>query len=542
MHTDLTIVTALFDLGREKLEPGFSRSFDHYIECFKKFLKATSKIPLVVFTEAKNEKIVWEHRSRDNTKVMVKDKNWLKQFPFYTEVQQIRNDPKWKGQAGWLPGSPQSALELYNPLVMSKHFMLNDASLFNFFNTNHFLWMDAGLSNTVNLDSYIDETFPEKVIPKLEKMLYLCFPYDGQVEVHGFSKKAMNSYAGQDTKWVARGGVFGGNKEYINNINSIYYNLLHDTLKNGYMGTEESIFTLITYQYPHLCDLHMIEGNGLVYKFFEDIKHAKVKRTNKRLSIYVLTYNLPEQFKMWVESFERNYPRDLKNADKYVVNNSTDPDVAEAYDELFKKYGFTEFKKNNIGINSGRQFVAEHFATTDNEYMVFFEDDMLLHDRGNVCKVGFTTHQEDLFSKCMVILRNEKLDYLKLCFSEFYGDNHENWAWYNVPEAKRKEYFSRTDGVSEKKVKISHTASYRNLPYAVGEYHYCNWPILFSQEGNKKVFLDTKWAHEYEQTWMSHVMNLMREGKVKAGCLLASPINHRRDYHYKGKRKENKNY
>jgi hypothetical protein len=149
-----------------------------------------------------------------------------------------------------------------------------------------------------------------------------------------------------------------------------------------------------------------------------------------------------------------------------------------------------------------------------------------------------------LFDKIIDILESERLDYLKLCFSEFYGDNHENWAWFNVPQEKKSLYFPDTpDGSNKKATVVKRTATYRGLPYAVGEYHYCNWPLLFNKEGNHKVFIEVKYEHLYEQTWMSHVMNLMREGKVTAGSLLASPINHERRYHYDGsKRRENEKY
>lgn len=545
MKNDLTIVTGLFNLGRDKLEPGFRRGFDHYIECFRKFLTHTNHLALVVYTEKEYEHIVWDHRSRENTRVVIRDLDWLRAFPFYDQVQRIRTSPEWRGQAGWIPDSPQSALELYNPLVMSKHFMLNDATIFNFFESNHYLWLDAGLSNTVNLESYIKPDFARRVIPHLNKMMYVCFPYDGQVEVHGFPKRAMNQYAGEDTKWVARGGVFGGSKDYINTINAIYYNLLNTAFNEGYMGTEESIFTLITYRHKDLCNINMIEGNGLVYKFFDDInKQALPPPPNEKLAAYVLTFNMPKQFKLWAESFRKVYPKEFANLTRYVINNSTDASLDAEYQDLFKEYGFTEFKFDNIGICGGRQFAAEHFATTNHEFMVFFEDDMLFHEPGAVCKAGFTTHHAALLDKAMMITRNEALDYLKLSFSEFYGDNHDNWAWYNVPEGKKKDYFPvRTDGVSSKKVRIEYTGTYRGLPYAIGEYHYCNWPLMFSQAGNKKVFLDTKWEHKFEQTWMSHVMNLLRSKVVKAGCLLASPINHHRKYHYDGKsRRENEKY
>ena len=60
-------------------------------------------------------------------------------------------------------------------------------------------------------------------------------------------------------------------------------------------------------------------------------------------------------------------------------------------------------------------------------------------------------------------------------------------------------------------------------------------------KGSQKVFLDVQYEHKYEQTLMSQAMMTMRAGKMKVGTLLASPINHKRIYHYDGKkRKENK--
>ena len=72
-----------------------------------------------------------------------------------------------------------------------------------------------------------------------------------------------------------------------------------------------------------------------------------------------------------------------------------------------------------------------------------------------------------------------------------------------------------------------------DLPYVDGDVYYCNWPQIISKEGNKKIFLDTTWAHPFEQTWMSHAFQLTKEGKLKGGILLISPINHHRKHHYK---------
>ena len=69
--------------------------------------------------------------------------------PFFNKIQEIRNNAAWRNSAGWLSESPQAALEYYNPMMFSKMFMLNDASIWNPFNTEYFFWLDAGITNTV---------------------------------------------------------------------------------------------------------------------------------------------------------------------------------------------------------------------------------------------------------------------------------------------------------------------------------------------------------------------------------------------------------
>ena len=58
------------------------------------------------------------------------------------------------------------------------------------------------------------------------------------------------------------------------------------------------------------------------------------------------------------------------------------------------------------------------------------------------------------------------------------------------------------------------------MSYITGEINYCNWPMIVSKEGNKKMFIDTKWAYPYEQTWSSHIYQLEKDGKINAGLLL----------------------
>ena len=64
--------------------------------------------------------------------------------------------------------------------------------------------------------------------------------------------------------------------------------------------------------------------------------------------------------------------------------------------------------------------------------------------------------------------------------------------------------------------------------------------MIVGKAGNKKMFLDTTWAHPYEQTWMSHMFQETIKGNLKPAVLLAAPVKHNRIVYYEAhERREN---
>jgi hypothetical protein len=234
-------------------------------------------------------------------------------------------------------------------------------------------------------------------------------------------------------------------------------------------------------------------------------------------------------------------PHLINFTEKYLLNNSTDRNTDEEYDNLCVTYNFTQIKKlENIGICGGRQFIAEHFNNQNHlDSYLFFEDDMFFYSGNDgVCRNGFTRNVPNILQTAKGILEKENLDFLKFNFTEFFGDNSLQWAWHNIPPDLRETRFPK---YAEKPPTLfSQIKSYNNIPYALGEIFYCNWPQLVSREGNRKMFLETTWDHPYEQTWMSHIYQETVKGNIKPGLLLATPTEHDRFDHYpKEDRKEN---
>lgn len=547
MSLNTTLVTGLWDLGRSGLSSGWSRNFNTYLENLTKLLRATEETNVIIFSSEEIKDFI----SRERTKNIFWIKHELEDFcgdffPFCEQVQKIREDEAWLNQVGWLSGSTQAKLPMYNPVIMSKMFFLHNASIMNVFSSDYFYWIDAGLTNTVHPGYFSHDKVIDKLEDVIESFMFIKYPYETSTEIHGFDIKEMNRICETKVSHVCRGGFFGGKKEYISAINGQYYQLLNETLNSGYMGTEESIFSLMSYLNDDI-ELFSINGDGLVYKFFEDLKNLTkkntqnkyIKKSNNKVRLYINTYNSPKQLISVINSFEKYDIDFLNKTEKVLINNSTKSEFDNDYDIVCKKYGFEQIKQGNMGICGSRQFAAEDFGNSEDEYMLFFEDDMLLDFDGH-CAFGLSKKifNNKLLNTIIKIMDKENYDFLKMSFSEFYGNNSEQWSWHNVPNDKKISYFGNVK--SRPPTKFHSIKQLNRTPYAEGEVYYCNWPHIISKEGNQKMFLDTKWDHPYEQTWMSHIYTLTKQNKIKSAILLASPITHDRTEHYdKAERREN---
>ena len=213
INKNLTVVTGLWNINR----PG--RDFSHYIEHFKNLLDTPAN--MFIYIPKEYEHLVWEKRSKENTSVKIYELEDIRNMyaPFWNKTQEIRTNQSWynqTGEGGWLSNSPQASLEWYNPIVQSKMFLLNDVTIWNPFNTEYFIWIDAGITNTVGKSYFSEYRALDNIVPQLDTFLFLSYPYEANTEIHGFDFNAMNRFAGKKVEYVCRGGLFGGRKEIIN--------------------------------------------------------------------------------------------------------------------------------------------------------------------------------------------------------------------------------------------------------------------------------------------------------------------------------------
>ena len=564
--SDLTIVTGIWDLGRDRAGRGFERSFGHYKTKFAELLEAD--VPMVVFGDDGMRGFVGDCRRRKPTDFRVRPASHFRHhFDFYDKVQDIRKNGAWLGQAGWLPDSAQASLELYNPMVMSKMFMLHDASIWNPFGTQHFAWIDGGITHTVNPGYFIHHRCLSKVEEFLGTFFFISFPYEGGREVHGFDRTGMGEYCGEDPKFVCRGGFFGGHVDCLPEVNEHYYGVLSSSLHEGYMGTEESVFTIMAHEEPDLYHRYALreEHSGLIHHFFDHVKsipepaHSTVpvarrpvtttgrKRaldpdiSQKKVAAYIVTFNAPSQLAAVLASWTKAFEFDRL----YVLDNSTDDEARAENRRVAEQNGAIGLShpKGNSGVCGARQLVAEHFDSSDLDYCIYIEDDMLLNGSSDagVCKNGLRRSVPNLRDVLLEIMEREEYDFLKLSFTEFYGDNKTQFSWYNVPGEFRVRHWPEKPSLPGRGLdpnapttRFHSIGTVDGVSYIDGEVFYCNWPHIVGKAGNRRMFLDTVFERPFEQTWMSHMYQLTVEGSLRPAVLLASPVTHERFHHYDG--------
>ena len=229
---NVTVVTGIWDIKRDELSSGWSRKFDHYLNHLSKLMKIDEN--MIIFIEEKYRDFVEEHRSSDNTLIIVRELEWFKSnTDVFNKIQDIRNKPEWFNQAPWLSESTQAKLEMYNPIVMSKMFLLNDASILDPFHSTHLIWVDAG---GIREDMDYPSTWPNPAKLSSNKIMHFSHNIPFTVD---------------DPEWHTlsqvrniQGGAFVCPSHmidwYMNEINKT----IEFCLNNKFIGSDEKIFDL----------------------------------------------------------------------------------------------------------------------------------------------------------------------------------------------------------------------------------------------------------------------------------------------------------
>lgn len=560
MEKNITIVTGLWDTGRGQLEGWAMRSFSYYKERFFEMLQTDAQMCIWIPKDLEAE--VLEARKDKPTYIFIKNLEDFRVWnPFFDKIQKIRQDVTWKNQASWLLQSPQAELEYYNAMMFTKMFMVSDSAIVNPFNSEYFFWIDGGLTNTVDKSYFqnnlVLDNLENYIKSKENKFLFIRFLYSENTEIHGFPRDKMNEYCRvSNVSHICRGGFFGGTGKSVRDINTLYYRILESTLQSNLMGADENLFTILQHSHPNLFTTYDVDESGLIWPFFDQLRSFSTKYNtnltthNYTTNLYILTFNFSEQLQHTINSMLKT--SEWLNKPKLILlDNSTETDAITENMRIAGQYGIEYISLGgNTGICRGRQAAAEHFDQSDADFMFFFEDDMTINSEelgGDVCRNGFRRYIPNLYETAHKIMLSEGFDFLKLSFTEVYLDNSMQCSWYNVPQAIRTRDWPEYDKLpisgldtNTPRTNFKNIGVIDGVSYISGEIYYSNWPMVVSKAGNKRMFIDTKWTHPHEQTWMSYIYQETVKGNIKPAVLLASPVWHDRIVWYQPEeRREN---
>jgi len=264
-----TLVTALYDINREN--DGDGRKFSEYLSWFKETLKIPTS--MVVYVDPSLVDFVSENRKGLPTKIKSQK---LEEIPYYflkNNIENIINSSDYKEKISD-PKRLECINSLYNIVIFSKFQWVKKSIEENYFNSDIFLWLDAGLSRlfyeipltnpypSVNaLDAF--KSNKDKVIIQTS-MSY----YPNLVNANGCSEE----YFWDNRSWVMA-GLWGGYKKPMIK----FCDLIDDTLQNkmigGRMVNNEQI--AMAYVYKNNPDLFLAYENVATmhrdYEFIQEL-------------------------------------------------------------------------------------------------------------------------------------------------------------------------------------------------------------------------------------------------------------------------------
>jgi hypothetical protein len=266
MSNSITIVTALYDIDRENMGDG--RKFEQYLSWFKDTLKIQR--PMVVFVDESLVSFVKEHRGKLSTKIIIQS---LEETPYYflkEDINKILQSENFKSKIG-SPERVECNLALYNSIIYSKFKWIKKSIEENPFNSEYFMWMDAGLSRFFY---GIDLMYPSE--NALESLLNCKDKVIIQTSMSYYTD-LVNSECTEEYFWDARtwvmAGLWGGGVKVLKKFCEIVDNVLRNKMiANGVINNEQNA---MAYAYKNNPDMFIAFENYAdkhrTYEFIQEL-------------------------------------------------------------------------------------------------------------------------------------------------------------------------------------------------------------------------------------------------------------------------------
>lgn len=244
---DVTLVTALYDIGRSNWA-GFQRSHDYYKSLMISVLSLDS--PMVVFVDEKDQEFVKEFRGEKKTQIITLAFEELETNRIWGDrIREVMKSERFL-QNQKVPSHPQIKYPEYNILMHEKVQFVKKAIAENYFGTDHYMWIDAGVFHMNNRVDLIGRKFPRHQKFLDDKMHFIF--------IEDFSDEIVNDlekfYKGHNVKII--GTTWMGHKDSILKFADSYENLLEESLNSSMMDQDQSFLTVTYLKNKEICNLH----------------------------------------------------------------------------------------------------------------------------------------------------------------------------------------------------------------------------------------------------------------------------------------------
>ena len=238
-----TIVTALFDIGRDKWK-SFNVSYFTYLSWMintlslkcnkvfyteKKFYNEILKIVKLFDPDLTQTKII--QMSIESLSCFIKYNNRLESLLYSIEFKNKM-----------LFDVPEMTQPLYNVVMFNKLDFIKDSLEQKYFETDLFIWMDAGgiRDNTIN--------YRNSVWPDLERLNFFTNSKKVTFFSHkkDFDIKNNEHHSLSQVRYIQGGSIFCP-QNTINDLHKSFNETIVESINNGYIGSDEKMLE-ITYQ------------------------------------------------------------------------------------------------------------------------------------------------------------------------------------------------------------------------------------------------------------------------------------------------------
>jgi hypothetical protein len=213
MNQNITIVSALFNIDREKMD---GRKWEEYLEWFDITLKL--KIPMVLFVTEDIREFVEERRAQIPTSIIVQTVDDIPYYYLKPQIDVIIEDPDHKNRVDD-PERIECQHSIYSIIQYSKFKWMKQAAYENLFGSDYFFWLDSGASRFFEgLD--LNNQFPGpgglEAIENMGENFLLQLNVDHYKDI-AYANTLPDEYL-RDSRAITCGSFFGGHKNIIDTV------------------------------------------------------------------------------------------------------------------------------------------------------------------------------------------------------------------------------------------------------------------------------------------------------------------------------------